>query len=181
MHDTGATNDANVEFVRYFIGLGANLGDRLTTLREAVRRLEALGTVVKRSRVFAANAVGGPPQPPFLNAAVMLETDLQPPELLTRTQEIEDAFGRDRQHEVRWGPRTLDIDILMCGGRGEMILDAPGLRLPHPRLKERGFALAPLMDLDATLLHPELMRPLKALVAPAQQQGQQWAPTGDVL
>jgi 2-amino-4-hydroxy-6-hydroxymethyldihydropteridine diphosphokinase len=167
--------------VRYFIGLGANLGDRLTTLREAARKIEAIGTVMARSRVFAASPVGGPPQPPFLNAALLLECPLDPLTLLERTQEIENAFGRDREHEVRWGPRTLDIDILMAGPRGELIIDAPELRLPHPRLQERGFAIVPLLDLDATLLHPELMRPLKALVGPAQASGQAWAPTGDVL
>lgn len=167
--------------MRYFIGLGANLGDRLTTLREAARRLEALGTIVARSRVYAASPVGGPPQPPFLNAALLLDTELEPALLLARTQEIEDALGRDRKSEVRWGPRMLDVDILLAGGRGELILDEPTLRLPHPRLKERGFALAPLIDLDVTLMHPELMRPLTALVPPAHAAGQAWAPTGDVL
>jgi 2-amino-4-hydroxy-6-hydroxymethyldihydropteridine diphosphokinase len=167
--------------VRYFIGLGANVGDRLTNLREAVRRLEALGTILARSRVYAAAAVGGPPQPPYLNAAVLLECELAPSELLTRTQEIEDALGRDRPNEVRWGPRTLDIDLLMAGARGELIVDEPNLRVPHPRMKERGFALAPLVDLDATLMHPELGRPLTALLPAAHAAGQAWAPTGDAL
>jgi 2-amino-4-hydroxy-6-hydroxymethyldihydropteridine diphosphokinase len=167
--------------VRYFIGLGANLGDRLTTLREAARQIAALGTLVARSRVYVASPVGGPPQPPFLNAAVLLDCPLEPLVVLARMQEIENAFGRDRQNEVRWGPRTLDIDILMAGARGELIVDAPELRLPHPRLQERGFAIVPLLELDATLLHPELMRPLKALVGPAQAAGQAWAPTGDTL
>jgi 2-amino-4-hydroxy-6-hydroxymethyldihydropteridine diphosphokinase len=167
--------------VRYYIGLGANVGDRLTNLREAVRRLEALGTIVARSRVFAASAVGGPPQAPYLNAAVLLDCDLDPVALILRTQEIEDALGRDRPNEVRWGPRTLDIDLLMCGGRGEVIVDEPTVRLPHPRMQERGFALAPLVDLDATLIHPELARPLKALLPMAHANGQAWAPTGDML
>ncbi len=167
--------------MRYFIGLGANVGDRLTTLREAVRRLEALGTVVARSRVYAAAAVGGPPQPPYLNAAVLLECELDPATLLARTQEIEDALGRNRPNEVRWGPRTLDIDLLMAGARGELIVDEDTVRLPHPRMKERGFALAPLVELDATLMHPELGRPLKALLHVAHADGQAWAPTGDVL
>jgi len=167
--------------VRYFIGLGANVGDRLTNLREAVRLLEALGTIVARSRVFAAAAVGGPPQGPYLNAAVVLESELAPLDLLARTQEIENALGRDRPNEVRWGPRTLDLDILMCGARGEIIVDEPLLRLPHPRMKERGFALAPLVELDATLMHPEVGRPLKALLSAAHSAGQAWAPTGDTL
>lgn len=167
--------------MRYFIGLGANLGDRLTTLREAVRQLEAFGAVAKRSRVFAASAVGGPPQPSFLNAAIALDSELPPLELLARAQEVEAKLGRAREEEVRWGPRTIDIDLLMAGARGELIVAEPALRLPHPRMKERGFALAPLIDLDATLMHPELMRPLTALVTPAQQAGQAWAPTGDIL
>jgi 2-amino-4-hydroxy-6-hydroxymethyldihydropteridine diphosphokinase len=167
--------------VRYYIGLGANVGDRLTNLREAVRRLEPLGSIVARSRVYAAAAVGGPPQAPYLNAAVLLESALTPVELLARTQEIEKALGRNREAEVRWGPRTLDLDILMCGARGEIIIDEPTLRLPHPRMKERGFALSPLLDLDATLVHPELERPLKSLASAAQATGQAWAPTGDAL
>jgi 2-amino-4-hydroxy-6-hydroxymethyldihydropteridine diphosphokinase len=167
--------------VRYFIGLGANVGDRLTNLREAVRRLEALGTIVARSRVYASAAVGGPPQGPYLNAAIVLDCELAPLELLARTQEIEEALGRDRPNEVRWGPRTLDLDLLMAGARGEVIVDEPSLRLPHPRMKERGFALAPLVDVDATLMHPELLRPLKALLPVAHAAGQAWAPTGDTL
>jgi 2-amino-4-hydroxy-6-hydroxymethyldihydropteridine diphosphokinase len=167
--------------VRYFIGLGANMGDRLTTIREAVRRLEAIGTIVARSRVYAASAVGGPPQAPYLNAAIAFDCDLSPLDLLARTQEIETALGRDRASEVRWGPRTLDVDILMAGARGELIVDEPKLRLPHPRMKERGFALAPLCDLDATLMHPELGRTLKALISAAHADGQAWAPTGDTL
>jgi 2-amino-4-hydroxy-6-hydroxymethyldihydropteridine diphosphokinase len=167
--------------VRYFIGLGANVGDRLTNLREAVRRLETIGTLVGRSRVYASSAVGGPPQAPYLNAVVAVDSELEPLALLSRCQEIEDALGRDRPNEVRWGPRTLDVDILMAGARGEVILDEPTLHLPHPRMKERGFALAPLLDLDATLIHPLLARPLKALVSAAHADGQAWAPTGDAL
>jgi 2-amino-4-hydroxy-6-hydroxymethyldihydropteridine diphosphokinase len=167
--------------VRYFIGLGANLGDRLATLRQAVCALEELGHIVARSRVYAATPVGGPPQPSYLNAAVLLECELEPMALLGRTQAIEESLGRHRESEVRWGPRCVDIDLLLAGTHGEVVLVEPGLTLPHPRLQERGFALAPLLDLDATLIHPELGRPLKALMAPAHAAGQQWAPTGDPL
>jgi 2-amino-4-hydroxy-6-hydroxymethyldihydropteridine diphosphokinase len=167
--------------MRYFIGLGANLGDRLTNLREAARRLELLGRIVARSRVYVSAPVGGPPQPPYLNAALAFNCTLSPVELLTEAQTIENLLGRDREQEVRWGPRKIDLDLLMGGERGELILDEPTLRLPHPRLGERAFALAPLVDLDATLLHPELGRPLKALLASAHAAGQAWAPTGDNL
>ena len=167
--------------MRYFIGLGANVGDRLTSLREAARRLAALGNVSGRSRIYVAAPVGGPPQAPYLNAALVLECALAPLALLACTQEIEEALGRDRQSEVRWGPRTLDIDLLLAGPHGQLLVDEPTLQLPHPRLKERGFALAPLIELDATLLHPELLRPLKALLPGALAAGQAWAPTGDTL
>jgi 2-amino-4-hydroxy-6-hydroxymethyldihydropteridine diphosphokinase len=167
--------------VRYFIGLGANLGDRLATLRQAVCALEELGPVVARSRVYASTAVGGPPQPSYLNAAIVLECELEPMALLGRTQQIEESLGRNRDDEVRWGPRCVDIDLLLAGAYGELRVEEPGLTLPHPRMHERGFALAPLLDLDAALIHPQLDRPLKALIAPAHAAGQQWAPTGDPL
>jgi len=167
--------------VRYFIGLGANLGDRLANLRKVVRRLELLGHVLARSRVYASSAVGGPPQPPYLNAAVLLDCSLEPLELLQATQAIEAELGRDRASEVRWGPRLVDVDLLLAGRHGELCFDVPDLQLPHPRMGERGFALVALLDLDPTLIHPTLSRPLKALVAPAHAAGQQWAPTGDTL
>jgi 2-amino-4-hydroxy-6-hydroxymethyldihydropteridine diphosphokinase len=167
--------------VRYFVGLGANLGDRLANLQKAVRALEGLGVVLARSRVYASLPVGGPPQPSYLNAAVLLDCELAPRQLLQATQAIEAALGRDRSAEVRWGPRAVDIDLLLAGRHGEVCVDEPELQLPHPRVGERGFALVALIDLDPTLIHPVLGRPLKALVAPAHAAGQQWAPTGDPL
>jgi 2-amino-4-hydroxy-6-hydroxymethyldihydropteridine diphosphokinase len=168
--------------VRYFIGLGANLGDRLANLRHAADHLAGIaGSVVAaRSRVFATAPVGGPPQPPFLNGAITFDCALEPAALLERCQAIEVAIGR-QPAEVRWGPRVLDIDLLLGGQRGELVLDLPGLQLPHPRLHERGFALAPLIDLDPTLIHPQRGRPLSALLQGAHGQGQVWAPTGDWL
>jgi 2-amino-4-hydroxy-6-hydroxymethyldihydropteridine diphosphokinase len=167
--------------VRYFIGLGANLGDRLASLQKAVQALADIGRVAARSRVYASSPVGGPPQPPYLNAALTLECAHEPLQLLKRTQAIEAALGRDRACEVRWGPRVVDIDLLLGGDHGELIVDEPQLRLPHPRLAERGFALVALLDLDGTLVHPELERPLTALLAPAHAAGQSWAATGDSL
>jgi 2-amino-4-hydroxy-6-hydroxymethyldihydropteridine diphosphokinase len=168
--------------VRYWLGLGSNVGDRLASLRGAVAELEKLGTVVARSRVFAASAVGGPPQPPFLNAAVALECDLEPAALLVECQRIEREGGRDRAAEtVRWGPRVLDVDLLLAGARGERMVATAELQVPHPRLHERAFALAPLVDLDATLVHPTAGRPLKTLLHAAQNVGDALAPTGDTL
>ena len=164
---------------RAFLALGSNLGDRDRYLADAIA---GIPDVVAVSPIYETGPVGGSSsQGPYLNAAVLLDCDLPPMALLERTQEIEDALGRDRPNEVRWGPRTLDLDLLMAGARGEVIVDEPTLRLPHPRMKERGFALAPLLDLDATLMHPELLRPLKALLPVAHAAGQAWAPTGDTL
>ncbi|HEX4457375.1 MAG TPA: 2-amino-4-hydroxy-6-hydroxymethyldihydropteridine diphosphokinase [Polyangia bacterium] len=167
--------------MRYFLGLGANVGDRLDTLRRAVRALSDLGQVAARSRIYETAPLGVTDQPGFLNAAVTLDSALQPLDLLRETQRIEAAGGRDRSREARWGPRTLDVDLLLAGARGEVIVDEPTLRLPHPRLHERGFALAPLIDLDATLVHPELRQPLVALVDAARAAGQAWTPTADAL
>ena len=167
--------------MRYFLGLGANVGDRLDTLRRAVRALGDVGSVLARSRIYESAPVGVIDQPSFLNAAVTLDSALTPLELLRETQRIEAAGGRDRSREQHWGPRTLDVDLLLAGVAGEVIVDAPTLRLPHPRLHERGFALAPLVDLDATLVHPELQRPLSALVDAARAAGQAWTPTADSL
>jgi 2-amino-4-hydroxy-6-hydroxymethyldihydropteridine diphosphokinase len=167
--------------VRYWIGLGSNLGDRLANLRGAAKALDKIGTVTHRSRIFAASAIGGPPQPSFLNAAVIIVTALDPAAMLAECQRIEAELGRNRADEVRWGPRTLDVDILLAGERGELILAAPDLEVPHPRMHERGFALAPLLDLESSLMHPTMGRPVKALLAAAGHAGHALAPTGDFL
>lgn len=167
--------------VRYWIGLGSNLGDRLGTLREAALALSAVGEIRGRSRVWGSSAVGGPPQPPFLNAALVLDSELSPLDVLHACQQVEVDLGRAREREaIRWGPRVLDVDILLAGARGERTIADPALEVPHPRLHERAFALAPLVELDHTLVHPALGRPLEALLRVAQRT-QPLAPTGDVL
>jgi 2-amino-4-hydroxy-6-hydroxymethyldihydropteridine diphosphokinase len=168
--------------VKYWLGLGSNIGDRLGTLRRAADALGRFGTVVARSRVFASSPVGGPPQAPFLNAAVILESGLDPEALLAAVERLETEFGRDRSAEaVRWGPRTLDIDVLLIGARGEQQHHSATLEVPHERLHERAFALAPLVDLDAFLVHPTLARPLKGLLSGTSNQGNACASTGDRL
>ena len=166
---------------RYFVGLGANIGDPALTLRAAVDQLAKLGRNLERSRVYAANPIGGPPQPTFLNAAVAFDCDLTPHELLEQLHGIENRYGRHRAAEIRWGPRTLDLDILLIGALGETILDSPELIVPHPRLAERAFALAPLVELDGRLVHPRLARSLRSLLATAIAAGQLAVATGQVL
>ncbi|MFG3056557.1 2-amino-4-hydroxy-6-hydroxymethyldihydropteridine diphosphokinase [Kitasatospora sp. NPDC048239] len=126
------------------IALGSNLGNRLETLQGAVDALaDTPGLRIKAvSAVYETEAVGGPDeQPNYYNAVVVLRTSLPPRDLLERGNAIEDAFGRVRT--VRWGPRTLDVDILAYEG---VTSDDPQLLLPHPRSHERAFVLAPWLD-----------------------------------
>jgi 2-amino-4-hydroxy-6-hydroxymethyldihydropteridine diphosphokinase len=130
--------------VRAYFGIGANLGDRAAALQGAVDGLAAGGLeVVAVSPVYETAPVGGPAQPDYLNAVVEVETAVSPRELLELAQRVENAAGRVRLE--RWGPRTLDVDVLLVG---ELTVDEPDLVVPHPRMAERAFVLVPLADLD---------------------------------
>jgi 2-amino-4-hydroxy-6-hydroxymethyldihydropteridine diphosphokinase len=134
-----------------YLGLGSNLGDREANLRGALERLEELGPL-RVSSFRDTDPVGIPDQPSFLNAAAELETELSPRDLLARLLEIEAELGRDRSLERRWGPRTIDLDLLLYDDEE---LDEPGLTVPHPRLAERRFVLEPLHELAPELLLPD--------------------------
>ena len=139
---------------RAFIGLGSNLGDRAALLRAAVERLRAGGDLVAVSDVYETAPVGGPEdQGPYLNLVVELRTADGPRRLLERCHELEAAAGRVRT--VRWGPRTLDADVLWVEG---CEVDEPDLTVPHPRLWERRFVLQPLSDLAPDLVASEQVR-----------------------
>lgn len=150
-----------------FVGLGGNLGDAAVTVRAAI---DALGRLPDTrlhcaSRLYRTPAWGLEQQPDFINAVARLETGLAAPALLDVLLETERGFGRQREPGLRWGPRTLDLDLLL---HGEQVLDQPGLRLPHPHLHERAFVLVPLLDLAPDLHIPghgparELLRKLDA-------------------
>jgi len=130
---------------RAYLGIGSNLGDRLAYLQLAVDELaKAPGiAVVGVSPVYETAPVGGPEQPDFLNAVVAVDTTLTAHELLRVAQHVESAAERVRN--VRWGPRTLDVDVLLVG---EERIDDPDLVVPHPRMAERAFVVVPLADLD---------------------------------
>jgi 2-amino-4-hydroxy-6-hydroxymethyldihydropteridine diphosphokinase len=140
-----------VTATRVFVGLGSNLGDRELNLRRALVRLEQLGSV-RVSSFRETDPVGVTDQPKFLNAAAELATDLSPRELLERLLEIERELGRDRATERRWGPRVIDLDLLLFG---EEAIDEPGLTVPHPRLADRRFVLEPLCELNEDLALPD--------------------------
>jgi 2-amino-4-hydroxy-6-hydroxymethyldihydropteridine diphosphokinase len=148
--------------VRAYVGLGANLGDRLATLRAAVGALAAeAGAVAARSSVWESASVGAP-GPDYLNAAVALDTALAPEPLLELLLDVERRFGRVRAPGERNAPRTLDLDLLLAGDR---VVDGPRLTLPHPRLAERPFVLAPLAEIAPAVQHPVLHRSIAALLA----------------
>jgi 2-amino-4-hydroxy-6-hydroxymethyldihydropteridine diphosphokinase len=125
------------------IGIGSNVGDAAANVRGAFESLAALGEVVARSRLYRSEPWGLTDQPPFVNAAALLETALAPRELLAALQRIETERGRVAT--VRWGPRVLDLDILAYSG---VKLDGPDLTIPHAHLHERAFALVPLAEID---------------------------------
>lgn len=143
---------------RVHLGLGANLGDRLATLRAALASLEQLGRVVARSSVWETEAIGPPPD--YLNAVVELETALEPAPLLEALLGIEEQNGRVRTGKD--APRTLDLDVLLWGDR---IVEHEQLRVPHPRLAERSFVLEPLAEVAPEAIHPTLHRTVEELRA----------------
>jgi 2-amino-4-hydroxy-6-hydroxymethyldihydropteridine diphosphokinase len=147
---------------RAYVGLGANLGDRLTTIRAALARLGATPgvEVVAVSTLRETEPVGFLDQPPFLNGAAAVETELGPRQLLEALLAVEKSLGRTREGP-RFGPRAIDLDLLLYG---EATLSEPGLTVPHARLHERRFALEPLAELDPGLVVPG-KGPLEALLS----------------
>ena len=134
---------------RAFLGLGSNLGDREQHLALAVDQLVEVGLVATSPR-YETDPVGGPEQGPFLNLVAELDTDLTARELLAVCARLEAAAARERVE--RWGPRTLDVDVLWIEG---VAVDDPDLQVPHPRMWERRFVLAPLRDLAPDLVSEE--------------------------
>ena len=151
--------------MRAFLGLGSNLGDRWAHLRDALERLRDADRVVAVSTVYETSPVGGPDdQGPYLTAVVELDTDRSPRQLLELAQSLEQAAGRVRPPGERWGPRTLDVDVLLVG---DLSVDEPDLVVPHPRMWERRFVLTPLSDLDPDLVPFGWETRVEGIVAPA--------------
>ncbi len=137
------------------IGIGANLGDRRSVIAAALTDIAAVAgiEVLAISPLVETDPVGGPDQPPFLNGAAALRTVLPPRRLLVTLHGIEAAHGRDRSREQRWGPRRLDLDLLLYG---DLVIAEQGMTVPHPRLHERSFVLYPLAIIAPRIIHPIL-------------------------
>ncbi len=152
------------------MALGANLGDPLQQLRRAADLLGELGEVTGRSAIYETEPVGGPAgQPPYLNAVLLLAPNPgfeEPERLMDEVLEVERRLGRVRG--TRWGPRTIDLDLLDLDGRVEQL---PNVTVPHPRLAERAFVLAPLCELDPTWRHPQLGLSACELLGGLNEQG----------
>jgi len=137
--------------MRAFVGLGSNLGEREALISQALDELAALPdtTLIRVSSLYDTEPVGVIEQPRFLNAVAMLDTELTARQLLWNLQRIEARLGRTRSQ--RWGPRTMDLDLLLYG---DLVIEEADLRLPHPELARRAFVLVPLVELDPQLTHP---------------------------
>lgn len=135
-----------------FLLLGSNLGDRKKNLTIARNAIElSVGIILKGSAIYQTAAWGKKDQPDFLNQVIEVETILSPEEMLSQIMRIEQTMGRKR--EIKWGERTMDIDILLYENA---IIDIPQLRIPHPELQNRRFALVPLAEIAGDVIHPVL-------------------------
>jgi 2-amino-4-hydroxy-6-hydroxymethyldihydropteridine diphosphokinase len=143
-----------------YLLIGGNLGDRAAYLQLALKHIEALcGKITSSSSIYETAAWGNTNQPAFYNQAICVETTLEPENLLARLLTIEIEMGRVR--EEKYGPRTIDLDILMVN---DIVLDSPTLTIPHPQLHNRRFALLPLIEIAPTLLHPVLDKTMHELL-----------------
>ncbi len=153
---------------KVWLGLGSNMGDSAQILELAVQDLSKMLSDMHVSGLWRSRARYYEEQEDFYNMAVCGMTELSPRQLLDSIHDIEASYGRNRSREIKKGPRTLDIDILLYGGK---IITEPDLIIPHPGLAERKFALLPLLEIDPSLIHPVLGVPLKMLAASLPPQG----------
>lgn len=152
---------------RVWLSLGTNLGERAASLQAAVQGLRAFGDIRAVSPVYGTEPVGELNQPAFLNAAVEIETALAPLGLLNAVKSVENALGRLPRE--RWGPREIDIDLILWDG---LTLRTPTLTLPHPEFRRRRFVLAPLADIAPDAVDPETGLTVSALLLRLEAQGQ---------
>lgn len=144
-----------------YLGVGSNLGDKIEQCRKAISEVLAIPghRLIAQSSFYKTQPVGYPNQDWFINGVIQIETDLEPQELLRRLKEIEFKMGR--KETTRWGPRSIDLDLLLYD---DLEMKTEELEIPHPRLKERQFVLIPLVEISPNLIHPTLGKTMKELL-----------------
>jgi len=147
--------------VKAFVGIGSNLGDRERNIRRAVDEIAAMPftKLVTVSSLYDSEPVGEVEQGNFVNAVALIETELAPNRLLWNLMLIEQRMGRART--IRWGPRTIDLDIILYG---KSVVDEDGLVIPHPEMDKRAFVLIPLIEIEPDLVHPRSKEPVRKLL-----------------
>ncbi len=153
---------SDVKYINVYLALGSNVGDRAAYLQTAQDLIQQyVGKIARRSHLYETEPWGNAQQDHFLNRVIMVNTTLSPREVLEAIAKIERQLGRQRQsQEKKWGPRTIDIDILFYGRR---IIRDKGLEIPHPELHKRAFILVPMLELAPDLEHPVLKKPMDQL------------------
>ncbi len=154
------SHQANSSESKVAIALGSNLGDSIAILEAAIKALEKMPgiEIIIVSSWYETKAIG-PPQPNYINGCVSVRTEQKPHSLLQILLEIEKEFGRIRRE--KWGPRTLDLDLLLYD---DLILETPTLQIPHPRIRERAFVLAPLAEIESSWIEPVSGKTIKELL-----------------
>ncbi|GJQ58693.1 MAG: 2-amino-4-hydroxy-6-hydroxymethyldihydropteridine diphosphokinase [Candidatus Scalindua sp. AMX11] len=152
--------------INVYLGIGSNLGNRKKNLDDAVARIAAFDGVclITRSGYYETDPVGGPQQPDYLNCVVAVQTEIEPVQLLRMLKRIEKELGR--RPGVRWGPRVIDIDILLYD---DMVINHEDLKIPHERMHERMFVLEPLNEISPDLIHPVLKKSIFELLCHCKQ------------
>ncbi len=151
--------DFSKKYINVFLGLGSNVGDRAANLKVAADLItKNVGKIAKKSHLYETQPWGNTDQESFLNQVLMINTTLDPRDLLEKISKIERELGRERRE--KWGPRPLDIDILFYGKR---VIRDKGLEIPHPELHKRAFVLVPLMEIAPELEHPILKKQVDEL------------------
>lgn len=144
---------------RVFIAFGSNIGDRYETVKRAFELIEENGMkIIKKSNIYETEPYGYKDQPPFINGVILVETELTCREVLERLLQIEKQLGRERI--IRWGPRTIDLDIIFYNGE---IYNEEDLKVPHPDMQNREFVLKPLCDIEPDFVHPILNKSVKEM------------------